>query len=240
MSKQNKLPISLVLSVIALLLAGYASYGVVQLREKHKEDVFKASIFDAIDDYVAEKTGQPTGPVDVSIDDDPVKGDEKAPVTMVEFTDYQCPFCGRYSRETLPQIVENYINTGKVKYVLRDFPLGNHPDAGPAGNAAECIREQGGDDMYYDYHDILFNNQSELSKEKLKEYAADFSIDQNEFASCMDSNKYAEEMKADFDDGNSYGVRGTPAFFINGNLIAGAQPYENFEAAIEQALAEAK
>jgi len=189
---------------------------------------------------VAEKTGQPTGPVDVSVDDDPAKGSEKAPVIIVEFTDYQCPFCKRYATETLPQIVKDYVDTGKVRYVLRDFPLGSHTGAGPAANAAECLREQGGDDMYFQFHDVLFENQADLSVEKLKEYASDFDIDSAQFADCVDNNKFAEEIGKDFSDGNSYGVRGTPAFFVNGELLAGAQPYENFKAAIDKALEVAK
>ena len=235
--KKKEKPFALVIAVIALILAVFSTYSVVDAKkDAYDGEAFKASVFSAIDDYVAEKTGQPTGPVDVSIDDDPMKGDKKAPVTIVEFTDYQCPYCGRYARETMPEIVKNYVDTGKVRYVLRDFPLGNHASAGPAANAAECVREQGGDEMYYDYHDILFENQGELSTEKLKEYAADFDIDQAALATCVDELKFKEEINKDFADGNNYGVRGTPAFFINGELLAGAQPYENFEAAIEAAL----
>jgi len=241
MKKKNiKKQFPIILSVIAIVLAAYATFTTVQLKNDGQNDVeFKSSVFGAIDDYIAEKNAPPpTGPVEVSLDDDAMKGDENAPVTIVEFSDYECPFCGRYVKETYPQIVKNYIDTGKVNYVFRDFPLGFHASAKPAANAAECIREQGGDSMYFEYHDVLFANNTELGVEKLKEYAATFSIDQSQFASCVDENKYADEVEADFTEGGSYGVRGTPAFFINGTLIAGAQPYENFETAIEAALAE--
>ena len=231
----------IVLSVIAIVLGAYATFTTYQLKQGGQNDAaFKADVFKAIDEYVAEKSGRPAGPVDVSIDDDPMKGDKKAPVTIVEFTDYQCPFCARYTLETLPQITKDYIDTGKVRYVLRDFPLGMHPDAASAANAAECIRAQGGDDMYFDYHDVLFANQTELSPEKLKAYAADFNVNQNEFSTCVDNNEYAAEIQKDFSDGSQYGVQGTPAFFINGMPFFGAQPYENFKAAIEEALANKK
>jgi len=238
MKKKRNYPFAIVLSVIALVLAAYATFTTVQLKnDGQDDDMFKASVFDAIDDYIAEKSGQPTGPIEVSLDDDAVKGDKNAPVTIVEFSDYECPFCGRYVIETLSQITKNYIETGKVKYVFRDFPLAFHANAKPAANAAECIREQGGDEMYFEYHDVLFSNQKELSIEKLKEYATDFDIDQSKFASCVDEGKYDSEVAADFTEGGKYGVQGTPAFFINGMQFFGAQPYENFEAAIEAALA---
>lgn len=238
MKKQKKPQVSLVLSVIALLLAAYATFNIINVQAVQNDDDFKSKIFKLIDDYIAEKSGQPTGPVDVSIDDDAVMGSENAPVTIVEFSDFQCPFCKRFATETFPQIAADYIETGKVRFVFRDFPLGNHPNAAPAANAAECIREQGGDAMYIKYHDDLFANQEELSVEKYKELASHYDIDQAQFASCVDENKFADEVQADFNDGAQYGVRGTPAFFINGNLFAGAQPYENFKAAIEQVLAE--
>jgi protein-disulfide isomerase len=240
--KKKDNPIPIILSVIALALAAYATFNVVEIKNGGASDVsndseaFKANVFEVIDDYIAEKSGQPTGPVEVSVDDDAVKGDKNAPVTIVEFSDYECPFCGKYFEETLPQITENYIDTGKVKYVFRDFPLNFHAKAKPAANAAECVREQGGDEMYFEYHDVLFNNQDALDVDSLKKHAADFDIDQTEFASCVDENKYSEEIDKDFADGSKYGVRGTPAFFINGVPVSGAQPYENFKAVIEQAL----
>jgi len=238
--KKKEKPLAIVLSVIAIVLAAYATITTVQLKNNGQDDdMFKDSVFEAIDDYIAEKNNQaqkPAEPIEVSLDDDAMKGDENAPVTILEFSDYECPYCGRYVSETLPQIVTNYIETGKVKYVYRDFPLGFHANAKPAANAAECIREQGGDEMYFEYHDVLFANQKELGVEKLKEYAAEFDIDQTQFASCVDEGKYDSEVVADFDEGQKYGVQGTPAFFINGMPMFGAQPYAAFEAAIEEAL----
>jgi len=228
--KQCVLPI--ILSVTAIVLGAYATFATYQIKKGGANDAnFKANVFAAIDDYIAEKSK-----VEVSVDDDAMKGDEKAPVTIIEFTDYQCPYCGRYVKETYPQIVKNYIETGKVRYVLRDFPLGGHAQAAGAANAAECVREQGGDAMYWEYHDVLFTNQSDLSVEKLKEHAADLDIDQEKFASCVDEKKFEKEVSADFNAGVEAGVRGTPAFFINGMPLSGAQPYQSFVDVIEQAL----
>lgn len=238
--KNNQIPV--VLSIIALVLSAYAVFTVTDLKKGGAGgagDDFNERVNEAIDAYVAEKSGQaaPSNePVKVSVDDDPVKGDDKAPVTIIEFSDYECPFCGRFFRDTLPQITEKYIDTGKVKYVFRDFPLSFHPNAKPAANAAECVREQGGDEMYFEYHDVLFTNQTALGVDKLKGYAADFDIDQSEFASCVDEGKFNTEVDADFADGQKAGVRGTPGFFVNGIPISGAQPYAVFESAIEDEL----
>ncbi|MFH1682553.1 MAG: thioredoxin domain-containing protein [Candidatus Woesearchaeota archaeon] len=180
-----------------------------------------------------ETTTTETAPVQVSIDDDAVKGKADAPVTIVEFSDFECPFCGRYIEQTYPQIVKDYIDTGKVKYVFRDFPLGFHAEAKPAAMAAECAHEQG---KYWEYHDLLFANQDSLSADNYKQWAEDLGLDTTKFDACVDSEKYSSEVDADLADGQSYGVSGTPAFFINGKLISGAQPYSVFKQAIEAEL----
>jgi|SaaInlStandDraft_4_1057021.scaffolds.fasta_scaffold16076_2 protein-disulfide isomerase len=174
--------------------------------------------------------------VEVSLDDDAVKGDANAPVTIVEFSDYECPFCGKYVQETYPSIVNEYINTGKVKYVFRDFPLSFHQNAQKASEAAECAGEQG---KYWEMHDYLFANQDYLAVENLKGYAKDLGLDTAEFNDCLDSGKFADEVEADLLDGQAYGVSGTPAFFINGKLISGALPFAAFKAEIDAALATA-
>ena len=173
--------------------------------------------------------------LDVSIDDDAIKGDINAPVTIIEFSDFECPFCGKYVAETYPQIVKDYVDTGKVRYVFRDFPLDFHPDAQKAAEAAECAGEQG---MYWEMHDYLFANQDYLGISYLKGFAADLKLDTDKFDECLDSGAMEEEVLADLLEGQSYGVSGTPGFFINGKLISGAQPYEVFVQEIEAALAE--
>ena len=173
--------------------------------------------------------------IDVSIDDDAIKGEWDAPVTIVEFSDYECPFCGRFYDEVLPQIEENYINTDLVRLVFRDFPLSIHENAESAAIAAECAGEQGN---YYFMHNLLFENQDSLSEELYLELADQMLLDVDEFSACLASEEVAEEVAADMAEGESYGISGTPAFFVNGELISGAQPYEVFEEAIERALAE--
>lgn len=174
--------------------------------------------------------------VDVSIDDDAVKGDPNAPVTIIEFSDYECPFCGRHFRDTLPQIISEYVDTGKVKIVFRDFPLGFHDDAQKASEAAECAGEQG-DENYWKMHDKLFENQQTLDEDSLKQYAKDIGLDTVQFDSCLDSDAMEDEVKADMEDGKIYGVSGTPAFFINGKFISGAQPFSVFKDIIDAELA---
>ena len=179
----------------------------------------------------------PTGPVDVSADDDPVLGEEDAPVTIIEFSDFQCPFCKSFKDQTFGLIQENYIDTGKVKFVYRDFPLSSiHSMAQKGAEASECADDQG---KFWEYHDVLFEKQQEwttIGASKLKEYAANLGLDSGDFDSCLDSGKYEDEVNQDLSDGSIVGVQGTPSFFVNGVQLSGAQPYASFQAAIEQAL----
>jgi len=191
---------------------------------------------------------QPTAPsvFQVSLDDDPVKGDPNAPVTVVEFSDFQCPFCSRFYTQTLPALQENYIDTGKIKLVYKDLPLDNlHPNARPVHIAAECADEQG---KFWDYHDVLFEKQSEwqrLSSSDLQttliQYADDFGLQTASFEACLSSPEMADEVNADLLQAASYGATGTPTFFIgnekNGFIkLVGAQPYAAFQAAIDAQL----
>ncbi|RMF06236.1 DsbA family protein [Candidatus Woesearchaeota archaeon] len=177
----------------------------------------------------------PTPSVDMEklADDDPVKGDENAPVTIVEWSDFQCPFCGRFYSQTLSQIEDEYVKTGKVKIVYRDFPLSFHQHAQKAAEAAECADDQG---KFWEFHDKIFENQRDLSEENLKKWAEELGLDTEKFNACLDSGEKADEVKADMQDGSAAGIRGTPGFIINGKLISGAQPYSVFKQAIEDAL----
>jgi len=189
-----------------------------------------------IDTPFNESTVQkPTTPeaIEVSIDDDAVKGNPDAPVTIVEFSDYECPFCGRHFKQTYPQIVSEYVDTGKVKIVFRDFPLGFHAKAQKAAEAAECAGKQG---KYWEMHDKLYENQDALDIENLKQYAKELKLDTNKFNACLDSGEMEDEVQADMDEGSNYGVTGTPAFFINGRLLSGAQPFSAFKQIIDEEL----
>lgn len=173
----------------------------------------------------------------------PALGRPDAPVTMVEFSDYQCPYCRRFFEQTLPAIKKEYVDTGKLRYVFRDFPLDQiHPQARKAAEAAKCAGEQG---RYWEMHDALFRNQDDLTVPKLKEYAAGVPLDAAAFGACLDSGKFAREVERDQEDGAKAGVRGTPAFFvgttrgadpIDGLLISGALPLNEFRQEIERRL----
>ncbi|MBI2124937.1 thioredoxin domain-containing protein [Candidatus Woesearchaeota archaeon] len=175
-------------------------------------------------------------PVEVSVDDDPALGLEDAPVTMVEFSDFQCPFCKKANDEALKEVKDKYVEAGKLKIVYRDFPLEFHPEAEVAAIAAECADEQG---KFWEYHDLLFANQDSLSDANYKKWAVELGLDEEEFNECYKGLEYLNEVRADMADGQKYGVSGTPAFFINGRMISGAQPYAVFEQEIEAALAAA-
>ena len=172
--------------------------------------------------------------IHVSEDDDPVLGYENAPITMVSFEDYQCPFCGMAFQQTFPLIKKEYIDTGKVKYVYRDFPLISiHPEALPAAEAAECAHEQ---DKFWEYHNYLFQNQNQLRNELYIAIAKELKLDVGQFTQCMASDKYVGEIQNDFNAGVEAGVTGTPAFFINGIKLVGTHPFENFKKIIESEL----
>jgi protein-disulfide isomerase len=173
--------------------------------------------------------------VQVSLGEDPVKGPATAPVTIVEFSDFQCPYCARVN-PTLKQVEEKYGD--KLRVVFRDFPLVQiHKDAAKAAEAGECAHEQG---KFWEMHDRLFANQSKLQVEALKQTATEIGLDAEKFNQCLDSSKYAAEVQKDVDEGARYGVTGTPAFFINGRLIGGAQPLEAFTDVIDEELARAQ
>jgi protein-disulfide isomerase len=168
---------------------------------------------------------------------DPVKGSPDAPVTIIEYSEFQCPFCARFVQETLPLIQENYIATGKVRLIFRNFPV--HQQAVVAGGAAVCAQEQG---KFWDMHDTLFAQQEEWSENSdflalLEGYAKDIGLDAEQFTSCLNAEEWLAKLEKDFEAGREAGVEGTPSFFINDQAIVGAQPFETFQEVIEQELA---
>ncbi len=187
-----------------------------------------------------EETEEKAARVKVDTDDDPAMGQLDAPVVIVEFSDYQCPYCGQFVEQTLPQIEREYIETGKAQLVFRDFPLSFHQHAELAARAAQCAYEQ---DSFWEMHDRIFSGQGEWSGsteagEVFAQYAGELGLDQGEFRECLDSARYKEEVQADFDDGVGYGVSGTPTFFVNGIKLVGAQPFSAFQKVIESELRE--
>lgn len=190
---------------------------------------------------IATATAQAAIPVDIPLDDAPAIGDPNAPVTIVEYSDYQCPFCWRHFQETMPQLRE-YIDAGDVRYVFKDFPIRrSHPEAQKAHEAARCAREQGGDEAYWEMHDLIFASQRDWGGNAnhvavLKGLAGEGGYDATAFASCLDSDRYEAAVSADLAEGSQLGVTGTPTFFINGQRLVGAQPFSVFEQAINAAL----
>ncbi len=200
--------------------------------------------------------GAPTGPVDVSVGVLPVQGKEDAKVTVIEFSDFQCPFCGAVSghqpngpvtqqltkqdptwQPYVTGIMNDYVKTGKVKFAYRDFAfLGQ--ESNDSANAARCANEQG---KFWEFHDKLFSsqsgeNQGAFAKDKLKQFGKEVGLDAAKFNDCVDQNKYAKDVQADTDAGRTAGVTGTPAVFVNGKQISGAVPYSTVKAEIEAAL----
>lgn len=168
---------------------------------------------------------------EVAIDGAPTRGPENAPVTLVEFSDFQCPYCGRV-QPVLQKIRDTYKD--QVKLVYKDFPLPQiHPQAPKAAEAARCAREQ---DKYWDYHDRLFQDAKDLTPDKLKRYAADLQLDTATFDACLDSGKYAAAVRQDMAQGAELGVNSTPSFFINGRFLSGAQPFSAFQTLIDEVL----
>jgi protein-disulfide isomerase len=193
-------------------------------------------------------TAAPFEPKDVVIAGAPVLGQDDARVTLIEYSDYQCPFCARHSKQTMPEIIRNYVDDGKVKFVMREFPIPNlHPRAGAASEAALCARDQG---KYWEMHDILFDNQRKMSDEDLTGYATTIGLDMNAYSSCMEQKKYAEQVQKDIAEGRRMGVSGTPSFVLGLTdpedpdkvrvlkFVRGAQPYSAFSQAIDELLAD--
>lgn len=190
--------------------------------------------------------GGATGPVRATVADAPALGRADAPVTIVEFSDYQCPFCQRFFATTFPALKQQYIDAGKVRYVFRDSPLDQlHPLARKAAEAAHCAGEQG---KYWEMHDALFQNPKELATIKLGEHARKIGANGAKFDECLSSGRQAARIERSLADGTAAGVRGTPGFVVGktkadgvveGTSIRGAQPLEVFQRIIDKLLAEA-
>ena len=189
----------------------------------------------------AAATPVPSGPVEIDTSAAFSIGAADAPVVMVEFTDFQCPYCSRHFVETFPQSVADYVDTGQVRYVFMDFPLTSiHPEAPLAAEAARCAGDQ---DAFLEMHHALFERQGEWSgradaDQVFADFAGELGLDEASFSQCLASGQYTAAVQADLDQGIGLSINGTPAFFLNGNFISGAQPYSVFQQAIESLLAE--
>lgn len=175
--------------------------------------------------------------VDVAVGNLPVMGDKNAKVKVVEFADFQCPFCKQWFTEVEPNLIKDYVKTGKVAFYWRDYPfLGQESNL--AANAARCANEQG---KFWEFHDYLYQHQGQensgaFSADNLKQFGATLSLNTDQFNNCVDSGKYNTEAQKDMTDGQKAGVSGTPTIFINGISVVGAQPYTAFKTVIDQEL----
>lgn len=185
-------------------------------------------------------TGDTVG--EISTEGEPVLGDADAAVTMVMYEDFECPFCKKFEDNAYQQIESNYIETGKVKAVWKDFPLPEriHPWADEGAAAMECVFREGGNDVFWTVKDRVFANQDSITQSnvysKIKGYADTEGVSQSAVQSCIDNGNPMEEVNQDKQEGGSNGVTGTPTVFINGQKIVGAQPFSNFQSAIESEL----
>lgn len=240
---RETLMILVVLLVVSLGLNAWTLKKVSNLSDmvaKQSESISKIS---TTGNTVKSKTPPPPKDVKVSIDDDPIKGDMNAPITIVEFSDYQCPYCRKFHSQVLPKIEEEYIKTGKVRYVFRDFPLNFHKLAIPASVAANCAGEQ---DKYWLMNDFLFDNPQKLDNESVLEAAKTMDLDYAKFEACMKDNDHEAEINKDMEAGRGYGVRGTPSIFLGksekgkeftGLYLRGFRPFEFYKAEIDKLLA---
>lgn len=182
----------------------------------------------------------------VSVGPSPYKGQANATVTLIEYSDYQCPFCARHYRDVMPTLEDEYINSGKLKYVMRENPITSiHPNAVHASLAALCAGDQG---LYWEMHNWLFDNQRELGVDNIKAHAATLDLDAAAFNQCLDDRKYEKQVNDDLASGAKLGVRGTPGFALGltdpndpdkakmVTYIKGAQSLDNFKRAIDELL----
>ncbi len=181
------------------------------------------------------QAGRPKNNAQVSIGDSPVLGDKNAKITIVEFADFRCPFCERFYRDSEKQIILNYVNTGKAKFVFKNYAFLGQESVW-ASEAAECANEQG---KFWEYHNWLYDNQAPesnlayYSKANLIKYAGKVGLDTAKFSSCLNSDKYSGKVAAELNEGKNAGVNGTPTVFINGQSVVGAQPFSVFKSIID-------
>ena len=173
----------------------------------------------------------------VTIEDhDPVFGPEDAPITIIEFSDFECPFCQRHFAQVYPQLLAEYPN--QIRFVYKDFPLTSiHPNAQSAALAAHCAFEQG---EFWEYHDLLFSGRLPFSVSSYQQYASELELDIESFVACIEEERYAAQVAADVDQAHSLGIQSTPTFLVNGIVIVGAQPFEAFAQVIDYELSQAE
>lgn len=229
--KQNPIMLVLAIAQVLLLLTLVIQVSGMDLSSSDK-DVKTGDVEDVVAPTPTEKPSEP-GIIDMSKFKGHTKGDADAPITIIEWSDFECPFCARFSTQTYPSIVSDYVDTGKVKIIFKHFPLSFHANAQKAGEATECAADQ---DKFWEMHDKIFTEGVVGGVPTFKLYAAALGLDTADFNACLDSGEKAAILQADMNEGVANGITGTPGFLIAGLKVSGAQPYTVFQQAIDAAL----
>lgn len=226
--------------LVLLLIIGAYFLGVQTTKVQYLEEREDTQTLGAVTDPNAPELSPTPVFADVKVGTLPILGEENAKVTIVEFSDFQCPFCKRFADDAFAQIKKEYVDTGKVKIAFRHYPLPIHPNAPKAAEASECANEQ---DQFWTYHDLLFERQDAWSNLTSTEaqntfvtYAGELGIETGQFQSCLTSGKYAEKVQEDTDAAIAAGVSATPTAYINGQQVVGSLPFSAFQTIIDEQL----
>ncbi len=233
-------PILQILLLVVVFLLGAAMGGMYVKIQYLEGRGGTAGVVGQNNEQVPTAPEEPALPSEINIavkPEDPFLGKADAPLTVIEFADFQCPFCGRWHEQVFPELKKEYIDTGKVKFVYKNLAfLGK--ESSDAANAALCAKEQ---NKYWEYHDKLYTsqngeNQGAFSIDNLKKWAGELGLNTTQFNSCLDQQKYNEQVQADTAEANSNGLNSTPSTLVGTRPVIGAQPYATFKAAIEEEL----
>jgi protein-disulfide isomerase len=229
----NYVIIGIVFFAVGAVIGGAGISALFNANSKENRELIDTAVSAMAENIdVAGKTGlQPGQQYEVAVNEtDAALGSPDAPITIVEFSDFHCPYCGRFVKETLHPLLENY--DGKVKLVFRNYPILGQASALGA-LAGVCAKDQG---KFWEFHDLMFANQQDLTRVAFLKYAEELSMDVETFTKCFDTQEHITEVQADFTYAQNLGITGTPAFFINGHFVSGAQPYSVFADMIDQQL----
>lgn len=230
----NYIFIAAVFLVVGMVIGAYGAFKVERANRSWLSDALSEAMEGQVGTIASDQQAEQTDPdarVEVSADDDPAHGPADAPVVMIEFSDFNCPYCGRFARETLPLLRENY--EGRIRFVYRDYPILGDSSL-QAAVAAECADDQG---AFWGFHDLLFENQSRFNQEMFIGFAEQLELNVEQFTACQNDPAVRDEVIADYEEASRLRVGGTPTFFINGRRVVGAQPYEVFQGVIDEELA---
>lgn len=242
-------PIAILIGSIIISLAILVNGGIIRFKDSVATKSSTTQAAQTPTQPTQQAPQAPTGPVKVASADAPVLGNKDAPVTLIEFSDYECPFCKRSFDQLLPELKKNYIDSGKLKLVYRNLPLPFHQNAHKEAEAALCARDQGGDATYFKFHDQIFtkttSNGTGLALDQLPIIAASIGLNVSQFQQCLDSGKYKDYVDKDITYAEKVGANGTPTWFvgkstadgnIDGQIIVGAQPFSAFQPTIDNLL----